>query len=206
MTTSVPVRERSSDALIDRPDEGFILTPSLRFEPDFGDHDLFQGRGDGIVIPGVSFGWRAADHVHVIGAVGAQLPLDGGRNSSYVHYNLHVDDALSKGFVPFVELNGIHITSDGNGTTTVDLEGGARLTLSEAQAALGTGRFEGFDFANLGSEGARGRDLVTGAVGFRVPASARATRAMQTGAVSGDPAPACTPRRQTPATRPRPGG
>ena len=156
-------------ALIDRPDDGFILTPSLRFEPDFGDHDLFQGQGDGVLIPGVSFGWRAADRVHVIGAVGAQLPIDGGRNSSYVHYNLHVDYAVSSRFVPFVELSGIHYTSDGNGSTTVGLASGARLTLSEAQSALQAGSFEGFDFANLGSEGVAGNDVITAAVGFRIP-------------------------------------
>ena len=155
-------------ALIDRPDEGIIVSPHLRFEPDFGDHDLFQGMGDGIVIPGVSFGWRMADDLHMLGAVGAQLPLDGGKNSTYVHYNLHLDYALTPSVSPFVEVGGIHWTSDGDGSTTVHLENGGRLTLSEVQSALGTGRFEGYDFANLGSEDVAGNDMITGMVGVRV--------------------------------------
>ena len=160
-------------ALIDRPDDGFILSPSLRFETDFGDHDLFQGMGDGIVIPGVSFGWTAADRVHVLGALGAQLPLDGGANSSYVHYNLHVDYALTPRLSPFVELSGIHITSDGDGSTRVHLKDGTRLTLSQAQSVLRTGSFEGFDFANLGSEGVSGQDVITAAIGMRMAVGRR---------------------------------
>ncbi len=158
-------------ALIDRPDAGFILSPTLRFEPDFGDHKLFQGQGDGIVIPGVSLGWSPSDGVHVLSAVGAQLPIDGRRNSSYIHYNLHVDYAITPKLSPFVEVSGIRYTSDGDGSTNVHLQGGARLTLSEVQTALNAGRFEGNDFANLGSEGVRGDNVITGAIGFRFQAT-----------------------------------
>ncbi len=155
-------------ALIDRPDQGFILTPSLRFEPDFGDHDLFQGHGDGVVIPGVSMGWAFADKMYFLGAVGAQLPFDGDKNSSYVHYNLHLDYALTPSLSPFVELSGISYTSSGDGSVSVDLQGGAQLSLAEVQTALDTGGFEGNDFANLGSPNVKGNDVITGAVGFRL--------------------------------------
>jgi len=158
-------------ALIDRPDTGFILSSTLRFEPDFGDHDLFQGQGDGVVIPGLSMGWNIADGVHLLTALGAQLPFDGERNSSYIHYNLHLDYALTPRLAPFIEMSGITYTSDGDGSTTVELSGGAKLSLSAVQTALSTGRFEGGDFANLGSEGVRGNDVITGAVGLRYRAT-----------------------------------
>ena len=32
--------------------------------------------------------------MHLLAPVGAQLPLDGGKNSSYVVYNLHAGDRL----------------------------------------------------------------------------------------------------------------
>ncbi len=154
-------------ALIDRPDAGFILTPSLRYEPDFGDHDLFQGHGDGIVIPGVSMGWALADNVYLLGAVGAQLPLDGDANSTYIHYNFHLDYALTPKVSPFIEVSGISYTSSGDGSTNIDLESGGRLSLAEVQSALNTGGFEGNDFANLGSPDVDGHDVITGAVGVR---------------------------------------
>jgi hypothetical protein len=159
-------------ALIDRPDSGFILTPHIRYEPDAGGHGVFQGMGDGMIVPGLSFGW-ATGRMHAIGAVGAQLPLDGDANSSLIHANLHVGTAFGR-VLPFVELNGIHWTSSGNGMATVHLGNGARLSLSQAQQALNSGRFEGFDFANLGSEGVAGKDMFTAAVGARV-ALGRAT-------------------------------
>jgi hypothetical protein len=159
-------------ALIDDPDGGFILTPHLRYEPDAGSHGLFQGMGDGMITPGVSFGWAAGAGLHAIGAFGAQIPFDGDANSSSLHYNLHVDYALAR-LVPFVELNGIHWTSSGDGRATVHLASGARLPLSAAQSALNAGHFEGFDFANLGSEGVAGNDMITAAVGARVALSER---------------------------------
>lgn len=153
-------------ALIDRPDAGFILTPHLRYEPDSGGHGVFQGMGDGMIVPGISFGW-AAGRIHAVGAVGAQLPLDGDANSTLVHANLHLGTAIGR-VLPFVELNGIHWTSSGKGTATVHLASGTRLTLSQAQQALGSGSFEGFDFANLGSEDVAGDSMFTAAMGFRV--------------------------------------
>lgn len=153
-------------ALVDRPDSGFILTPHLRYEPDAGGHGVFQGMGDGMIVPGVSFGLRTGDF-HWIGGLGAQLPLDRDANSTLVHYNLHLGRTFGR-VTPFVAFNGIRWTSSGKGTATVHLASGARMSLSEAQDALGAGRFEGFDFANLGSEGVAGDDMITGTLGVRV--------------------------------------
>jgi hypothetical protein len=159
-------------ALVDRPDSGFILTPHLRYEPDSGSHALFQGMGDGALVPGLSFAWDTGHRAHVIGAVGAQIPLDPDANSTLLHYNLHVGYGL--GWVaPFVELNAIRWVSGGDGSSTVHLANGSRLSLAQAQSALGSGSFEGFDFANLGSSGVAGDDMFSGAVGLRLALSDR---------------------------------
>jgi hypothetical protein len=154
-------------ALVDRPDSGFILTPHLRFEMDSGEHRLFQGQGDGSLIPGVSFGWAPGNGFYTLGALGAVLPLDGDKNSTYVHYNLHVGYRTQSNWVPFVELNGMTWTSSGDGSSAVPLASGGKLTLSQAQRALASGGFEGFDYANLGSRGVAGNDMITGALGVR---------------------------------------
>ena len=166
-------------ALISRPEDGFILSPSLRFETDFGSHDLLQGRGDGIVIPALSFGWGSRN-LHLLGGLGGQLPLDRDHDSTSIFYNLHVDYAVpvehpgGNFIAPFLELNGMHWTRSGDGSAPVQTTLG-RLDLSTAQVALRTGAFEGYDVANLGSAGIAGANLVTMAVGVRIPIREGAT-------------------------------
>jgi len=144
-----------------------IVTPSLRYEIPLGAHKLFQGQGDGVLIPAASFAW-GMDDFHVIGALGGQIPFDTAQDSTSLFYNLHLDYALGAHFSPFVEVNGIHWTSGGDGTQAVTTTVGT-LSLAAAQAALGTGPFEGFDVANLGSAGVAGNDIVTMAWGARFP-------------------------------------
>jgi hypothetical protein len=169
-------------AVIDDRERGLILTPSLRYEIPLGSDDMLQGRGDGVLIPAVSVGWGPKD-VHVIADLGAQVAMDGDRDSSSLFYNIHLDKAFEIDFlpgadfiVPFIELNGTVWVDSGDGSSTIDLDGPGRLPLRTAQDALHSGsnstadrRFEGADVANLGSSGMAGEDLVTMAWGFRVP-------------------------------------
>jgi hypothetical protein len=74
-----------------------------------------------------------------------------------------------KYIVPFIEFSGIHYTKSGNGTNPVFLRGGGQLPLGTAQTALMTGRFEGFDFGNLGSQGVAGNDVLVMGGGIRLP-------------------------------------
>ncbi len=159
-------------ALIDRPDQRFILTPSLRYEWTQGSRITFGGNGEGVWIPAVSTGWATGD-LHFLADLGARLPLDGDEESTPIFYNLHVDYAIREGLAPFVEINGLHYVDDGTGVAMHKLSTGARLSLAAVQAAVGTGAFEGNDLFNLGSNGVKGNDIVSLAVGTRFALSNR---------------------------------
>jgi len=154
-------------ALIDWPEEQFILSPSLRFLIPSGSRATYNGNGDGAITPGLSFGFGRFG-AHLLGNTGIQIPLDGGDQSTLVFYNLHLDYALLTYLVPFVELNGYLYADGGNGEFSLDTDLG-NLSLSTAQAALGKSGFDGLDVTNLGSEGIDGNEVVTLALGARVP-------------------------------------
>ena len=150
-------------ALLDWRQHNFILTPSLRFELPSGDRALFQGQGNGIVIPAFSFGWGlenlGLEKMHAVGGFGAQLPLDTDRNSTSLFYNLQLGYWLTPTLAPFMAVNGMYWTDSGTGQLPIRTAIG-KVTLSQAQAALGTGAFEGADMVNLGSAGIAGASLV----------------------------------------------
>lgn len=148
-------------------EQRFIVTPSLRYETTNGSRDVLQGNGEGMWMPGLSLGWGPGD-AHVLGTVVGSIPVDQDAESTVLSYHLHVDrELLCPGLAPFVELNGYHYLQDGDGQNTVKLSDGSRLTLSAAQAALRLSGFEGYDVANLGSDGVQGNDVIAWAVGFR---------------------------------------
>ncbi len=169
-------------AVVDDRDAGLIVTPSLRYEIPLGSDDVLQGRGKGVFIPAVSVGFGPGA-IHVIADLGAQLPVDGDRDSTSLFYNLHLDQAIemdclpgAKFIVPFIELNAMHWVDSGDGSSTIDLRGPGRASLRAAQGLLNMGanatadlRFEGADVANLGSSGMAGEHLITMAWGFRIP-------------------------------------
>lgn len=172
-------------AVIDDRARGLIVTPSLRVEIPVGNADVLQGDGKGVLIPAVSVGWGPKD-VHLISDIGAQLPIDGDRDSTSVFYNIHLDKAFEVDFipgadyiVPFIELNGMVWVDSGDGSAKVDLKSPPapvqHVSLRTAQNILHDAgvtadrRFEGADVANLGSSGMAGEDLVTFAWGVRVP-------------------------------------
>jgi hypothetical protein len=164
-------------ALFESKEHNFIFTPAVRYEIPMGSKRQFQNYGDGVFIPSASFRWGLADigleGGNVVGSLGGQIPADGDQNSASMFYNLHLDygfklDAgVVKYIVPFVEMNGIHYTSSGNGTNPLYLKGGA--IIPQAAALPLTGPFEGIDVANLGSPGISGTDFITVGGGFRVP-------------------------------------
>ena len=154
-------------ALIDMREDNFIVSPALRFEIPVGGRDVYSGHGDGVFIPSVSAAWGIGDF-HAMGSVGGQIPVDYGDQTSQIFYNLHLDYALWKYFVPLVELNGYHWTSNGHGNLPVPTDVGT-LRLSYAQDVTGVGGFEGIDVLNLGSPSVSKRDVVTFAAGARFP-------------------------------------
>ncbi|MGH0037574.1 MAG: transporter [Myxococcota bacterium] len=163
-------------ALIDWRDKNFIFTPAIRYEIPMGNSSLFQGSGDGVFIPSGTAAWTSENGAfHVITGLGAQLPVDEDENSTSIFYNLHLDYAVElggddfvKAIVPFVELGGMTWVGNGDGGNNFKTNLG-NLDLNTIQAATGTGSFEGYDFANLGSDDVAGNTVATATVGLRVP-------------------------------------
>ena len=155
-------------AAIDLPEVPFILTPSLRVQIAQGSQDVLQGNGDGVLIPAVSAAWGRG-HFHVIGDVGMEIALDPDAQSTSIFYHVHLDYAVHRFLVPFLEIGGFTYTDGGDGSTKIRLRGGDEVTLRDAQALLGEDPEEGYDYANLGSRGMAGHTVVAGSVGVRVP-------------------------------------
>jgi hypothetical protein len=155
-------------AAIDLRDRNFILSPSLRFQVPLGDHGVRQGNGDGVLIPDVSLGW-GLDKLHVLADLGGQFPLDTNAQSTALFYHLHLDYAVHRYFVPFVEVGGFQYLDGGDGSTKIKLKGGHHIELGTAQALFGTDPEEGYDYANIGSRGVAGEHVAAWAVGVRVP-------------------------------------
>jgi len=150
--------------LVEDDERRLYVAPALRFEFASGAHDVFQGEGDGLVIPSISAAWGAGK-AHVMGSLGGQIPIDGRLQSSSIFYHLYLDYEVHPRFTPFVQISGLYWVESGDGWFPVALENNVDIPLSAAQAALGTGPFEGADVANLGSPGVDNLDLVTAAVG-----------------------------------------
>lgn len=171
-------------AVIDDRESGLIVSPSLRYEIPLGNDGVFQGTGKGVIIPAISVGY-GPESIHLIAGLGAQLAVDGDKDTSSLFYNIHLDQAFEVDFipgadfiVPFIELNGTTYVDSGDGKSTIETDAG-RLPIGVAQGILhGANPFtnptadrtgEGADVANLGSSGMAGETLITMAWGIRVP-------------------------------------
>ena len=169
-------------AVIDDREAGLIVTPSLRYEIPLGNNEVFQGDGDGVLIPAVSLGYGPGN-IHLIADFGAQIAMNKQKDSSSIFYNIHLDQAFevdcipgAKFIVPFIELSGMTWVDSGNGTVKVKVDELGVLPLRTVQDALhgalgstASLRGEGADIANLGSSGVQGATLITMAWGIRVP-------------------------------------
>lgn len=166
-------------SLVELPESNFILSGALRYEIPLGNEGVYQGYGDGVIIPSASFRWGLGalglENANVVGSLGGQVPIDDKANSESLFWNLHLDygfevaNSTVTHVVPFVEVNGIHYTKSGDGTNPIHLSGGGTLPLGTVQTVLATGPFEGADVANLGSPNIGGHDLVTFGGGLRFP-------------------------------------
>lgn len=161
-------------ALVVNEEKDFILSSILRFEFPSGSKDTFQSHADGMVIPSLAFAW-GRDQLHIIGDFGAQVPFDQGQQSTSLFYHLYADYNVTKRLAPFAQVSGITWITSGHGDIPVRLKGGTELPLQTVQNVLGTGRFEGADLMNLGSEGVSGLDLWTWALGTHLTITERLT-------------------------------
>lgn len=132
-------------ALIDAPQDQFILTGGVLFEVPTGEDAVFQGRGNGIwnffLASEKGFG-----KFHLLGNVGFMVPNDSDANSTEVHYHLQADYRFCKWFHPYVAANGYTVISEGKSYPF---------------------NTEGYDLVNFGSSGADGSTQLTLGGGFR---------------------------------------
>jgi len=126
-------------------ENGFVLTPGLIYEADVGDHDVFQGNGDGLIRGFVAGGWDL-DEFNVVCTVGYNLPIHGGQETHSLDYHLHFDYEVNEKFFPMVEFNGITYTRNASNLPV---------------------NFEGDDLINLGATRVSGQTVMTVAVGAR---------------------------------------
>lgn len=160
--------------LAESEEDRWIVSGILRVELDSGSKDVFQGHGDGVVIPSLSAAW-GPEPWHVVGDIGMEIPIDDDVQSTSIFYHLYVDYAVTERISPFAQITGMHWVSSGDGSIPVDFGGGFTLPLAPVQSLLGVGSFEGADVLNLGVGDVAGLDLITAALGVHVVLTDRVT-------------------------------
>lgn len=145
-------------AFILDPENAFVLSGTATFEFPTGNHDVFQGEGDGalnLIVTSV----KAWDRLQLAGAGGARFAFD-GQMSDNCFISAHASYEIVPWFIPLVEVNWHHVLSTGSGRFNFSSQAGG------AVPAVAT--FEGNDLLNFGASNAsQNRDLVTAAIGFR---------------------------------------
>lgn len=134
-------------AVVQDEETGLIVTPGFVFEFDVGNHDVFQGNGDGLLRPFVSAG-LAREKLDVLASIGFNLPMDGADEVHSIDYHAHVSYEVHQHVRPLIEVHGISYTRN-----------------ADALAV----NFEGGDLINLGASRVAGQNVFTGAVGARFP-------------------------------------
>lgn len=153
-------------AFYNNVDTGTILTAGLKYEPPTGtlsidtvlayplDNVDLQESGDGFINAFVT-GAKRFEKLGLQASVGVNAAIDNDHDSSMIHYTLHADYEIAKGFFPMVSLNGFTIYDEANrpGMTTAAVQG-----------------FDGVDLVNMGCSHDCGT-VLTAAGGFRMQAS-----------------------------------
>lgn len=145
----------------------FFLDPASRqaaslmtqIEIPTGNSDVFQGTGDGAIIPSLNY-LKLWDRFQFAGTFGFQIPFDNDEESTMFYSSAHFSYALTDRFFPLVELNYFRVLDEG--------DGGRRFNSQVGGAVPAVAEFEGGDLINLGAANAdTNKDLVTMGAGFR---------------------------------------
>lgn len=150
-------------AFIYDPVNEFAMSGTATYEFPTGNHDVYQGEGNGVlnlILSGVKL-W---DDFQLAGSAGVRLPFD-GQQATNGFVSAHASYEVVPWFIPLVEVNWHHVLEAGNGRNNyfahANLPGAPGLTPVVAT-------FEGNDLLNFGAANAtQNRDLVTAAIGFR---------------------------------------
>ncbi len=146
-----------------RPENRLAISLSTQVELPTGNSDVFQGTGDGALLPSLSL-LKLYDRFQFAETLGLHIPFDTDEGSTSLFYSAHVSYALTERFFPLAELNYFRVLDEG--------DGGRRFNSHVGGAVPAVAEFEGGDLINLGAANASSnRDLVTLGLGFRFRAT-----------------------------------
>ncbi len=132
---------------------------SLMVEAPTGNTDVFQGSGDGALLPAVSM-VKVWDKFQFAESLGMKIPFNTDAESTSGYFSAHLSYELTERFFPLVEVNWFHVFDPG--------DGGQRFNDQVGGAVPAVVQFEGGDLFNLGAANAdENRDFVSLAAGFR---------------------------------------
>jgi len=145
-------------AFIYDPASATAVSGTLTFEFPTGNHDVFQGEGDGAANLIVS-GLKMWDRLQLAGGAGVHIPFD-GQMAMTSFMSGHVSYETCRWFIPLLEVNWHHVLEAGNGRANFFDQAGGGVPV--------VATFEGVDLLNFGASNAsQNRDFVTAALGFR---------------------------------------
>ena len=145
-------------AFIYDPESSTAVSGTMTFEFPTGNHEVFQGDGDGAANLIVS-GLKLWDDFQLAGAAGVHLPFD-GQMATTSFMSAHASYEVCSLFIPLLEVNWHHVLETGNGRPNFFAQAGGAVPV--------VATFEGMDLLNFGASNAsQNRDFVTAALGFR---------------------------------------
>ncbi|MBM4383987.1 MAG: hypothetical protein FJ091_11525 [Deltaproteobacteria bacterium] len=166
-------------ALYQDRDAGRIVSLALKYEAPSGNDDVFQGEGDGMLMPSITGAMKLGD-LAVQGDLGGIWAID-HRQSSSIYYHLYFGYPIADRITPFLQFSGMHWVDSGDGTQEIELSAFGEGALGTDAIPIGLvevlygQRFEGADVANLGAFGVDGLDYVTVAIGAHLRVTDRLT-------------------------------
>ena len=101
-------------ALFQDRDAGRIVSLALRYEAPSGNDDVFQGEGDGLLMPSITGAARFGD-IAVQGDLGGIWAIDDSQSSS-ITYHLYFAYPIGDRLTPFLQFSGMHWVSSGDGS------------------------------------------------------------------------------------------
>jgi len=141
-----------------KPEQGLASSIQLVYEIPSGDSDVWQGTGEGQLIPAIYL-LKMAGKAQFSGALGGRIPVDDSDTSSWFT-SAHAGYHVTPWFYPLIEVNWFHVIDPGSGEPRFGAQAGG-LTPAIAQ-------FEAGDLVNWGAANSGTyENLVTLAIGFR---------------------------------------
>lgn len=147
-------------AFLYQPENALAASLSLQVEAPTGNEDVWQGNGDGAIIPTLS-GVKMFDRLQIADSLGVRIPFDSDAESTSLFGSVHLSYAVTDWFSPVVELNYFRVLDEG--------DGGTRFNSHVGGAVPAVAKFEGGDLISLGALNAdENPDMLTLALGFRL--------------------------------------